>query len=698
MRRIALVRRRDGQTEPFDPGRIEASVQRALDACGAGDPLLAGEIASIVALFLEKTFFDEIPTTEQVEEMLEKVLVETGHAAAARAYIRQRDRDQRRRDAGLARDDLRAPTLFGPATLQVEDLLEGVVRGFARERLARWIAAEAEVRDDLADEVAGAVELRLREHQVARPTLGHLQALAETELLDRGLVVDPRPRGGVRLSHGEVAEALDSVDAVAVDPALHVGERVVRAHALAELLPGRVARAHLDGELHVHGLTRPNSVVALAVDAAALLGRGGASGSTEPWMAGPRWLPVATHVLARRLGALARVCPGGLLVRGLPWLLGPVAHEGGPEVGEQAAWSLAHAFAAGGGHPQLELDLSPPLDADPTRAATTLGGTDADFSRADCWESATVCCSALFETFGQAGAPSRGPRAVVAVSEAAASRTASRRALWAAVGHALGGGDVVFRMERDPSVARAPSAALTPEGLHTVGCFGRATLNLPRAAARAGRGNLEAFLRLLDEVVAVAAEALRSRREWLVDRLLPGGPLGLLRRELGVGIADLHGSVAVTGLNEAVLTLLGTELHECDEPGERAARRILGYLAVQVRRLALEHDLPLALDADPSAAVARRLRRLDRSHDGHSMDDWLPRGDAYTPGIALRAGAPVDLALRLDREEALHAAVTTATVQLGRPRAEWGGPESALNLLSKLTAVGACHQVELSAW
>src|SRR5207245_1538292 len=80
VRRVTLVRRKDGETVPFDEARVVEAVERALAAAGSRDGRLAAEIAGVVGLFLEKTFYDEVPSVEQVEDMVEKVLLETGHA------------------------------------------------------------------------------------------------------------------------------------------------------------------------------------------------------------------------------------------------------------------------------------------------------------------------------------------------------------------------------------------------------------------------------------------------------------------------------------------------------------------------------------------------------------------------------------------------------------------------------------------
>lgn len=690
MRRIALVRTRDGQTEPYDPARIEASVQRALDACGVGDALLAAEIGSIVGLFLEKTFFDEIPTTRQVEEMLEKVLIETGHAAAARAYMRQRDRDERRREAGIARDDLRAPTLFGPATLEVEDPLHGVVRGFARERIARWVASEADLDGEVADSVATAVEYRLREHQVARPTMAHIQSLVEAELLERDLVLDPRTRGGIRLAHGDVAVALG--DASSCGVADGVGRRVLRAHSLGEMLPGRAARAHLEGELHVHGLERPLSVVATELDAAQALASlpGGSASAYEP--CGLRATRRAVLRLGRSIRSLQRDGCDSVALSMVGAALAPAVAGLADDELEEVAWDLVHAFSRLPGEPRAQLDLTPGCPV--STAYVPLRGLDGEpvtMNGADGASVVTALSAAtarVLRTDRELPELHERPHVLVAVAAGNVADPDSRAALWSWIEYALDGGDVTFRLERGDVPERGPVEAASTAGSGSRGCFGRVTLNLPRLAARAGRDSVEGFLRLLDEAVPPAVQALQARREWLVDR----------PDRLPAPVGEFHGSVAVTGLNEAIAVLRGTELHELDASGDREARRIVGYLGVLVRRQALEIDLPLTLDADPCASVATRLRSIDRSASLRVLDDWLPKGDAYSPGVSLRAEAPVDLLVQLERQEGLHSGLTTATLDLRRRRADWGGPESVLAVLDRLRREGGVRQVRVHSW
>ena len=61
--------------------------------------MLAGELAEVVVNYLSKVMASGIPSVEEVQDAVEKVLIETGHAKTAKAYILYRDRRTRMREA-----------------------------------------------------------------------------------------------------------------------------------------------------------------------------------------------------------------------------------------------------------------------------------------------------------------------------------------------------------------------------------------------------------------------------------------------------------------------------------------------------------------------------------------------------------------------------------------------------------------------
>lgn len=93
------IRKRDGRIVSFDSMKIAAAIFKAAKAVGGEDRQLAEELAQIVVQYLIKKLGTIIPTVEDVQDAVEKILIETGHAKTAKAYIIYRDRRTRMRDS-----------------------------------------------------------------------------------------------------------------------------------------------------------------------------------------------------------------------------------------------------------------------------------------------------------------------------------------------------------------------------------------------------------------------------------------------------------------------------------------------------------------------------------------------------------------------------------------------------------------------
>src|SRR5690554_1431069 len=92
------IQKRDGRIVEFNVGKIAEAIFKAARAVGGEDRQLAEELAQVVTNYLAKTKGPGIPTVEEVQDAVEKVLIETGHAKTAKAYILYRDRRTRLRE------------------------------------------------------------------------------------------------------------------------------------------------------------------------------------------------------------------------------------------------------------------------------------------------------------------------------------------------------------------------------------------------------------------------------------------------------------------------------------------------------------------------------------------------------------------------------------------------------------------------
>jgi ribonucleoside-triphosphate reductase len=85
---LEKIRKRDGRIVKFEKKKIADAIFKAAKAVGGKDYETASKLADKVVELLEKSLAPgEIPTVEQVQDVVEKVLVENGHYRTAKAYI-----------------------------------------------------------------------------------------------------------------------------------------------------------------------------------------------------------------------------------------------------------------------------------------------------------------------------------------------------------------------------------------------------------------------------------------------------------------------------------------------------------------------------------------------------------------------------------------------------------------------------------
>ncbi|MDA1060992.1 MAG: adenosylcobalamin-dependent ribonucleoside-diphosphate reductase [bacterium] len=86
---IQKIKKRSGEITNFDQSKIAEAIWKAAQAVGGQDKEMAQQISNQVSAVLEVFFKDEsiVPTVEQIQDLVEKILIEGGHAKTAKAYI-----------------------------------------------------------------------------------------------------------------------------------------------------------------------------------------------------------------------------------------------------------------------------------------------------------------------------------------------------------------------------------------------------------------------------------------------------------------------------------------------------------------------------------------------------------------------------------------------------------------------------------
>ncbi len=98
MSKFTSVKKRSGAIVPFNPDRISNVIYRAAVSVGGRDKEKANELGGKVVEYLEATYSEGyVLNIEEIQDAVEKILIEYGHAKVAKEFILYRDEANKRR-------------------------------------------------------------------------------------------------------------------------------------------------------------------------------------------------------------------------------------------------------------------------------------------------------------------------------------------------------------------------------------------------------------------------------------------------------------------------------------------------------------------------------------------------------------------------------------------------------------------------
>jgi anaerobic ribonucleoside-triphosphate reductase len=108
---VNKIQKRSGEIVDYNVSKIRNAIFSAAKAVGGQDELEAQRLAGLVEGVLAETYRASIPSVEDIQDIVEKILIEEGHAKTAKAYILYRKE----------REDLRMNNLFMDAEQMIEE-------------------------------------------------------------------------------------------------------------------------------------------------------------------------------------------------------------------------------------------------------------------------------------------------------------------------------------------------------------------------------------------------------------------------------------------------------------------------------------------------------------------------------------------------------------------------------------------------
>ncbi|PAB57366.1 ribonucleoside triphosphate reductase [Anaeromicrobium sediminis] len=95
---VTKVQKRNSEIVDFDPIKIKEAIFSAAKSVDGKDEMAAKKLAKIVIDIINESHGASIPTVEDIQDIVEKVLIEEGHAKTAKAFILYRKKHEEIRE------------------------------------------------------------------------------------------------------------------------------------------------------------------------------------------------------------------------------------------------------------------------------------------------------------------------------------------------------------------------------------------------------------------------------------------------------------------------------------------------------------------------------------------------------------------------------------------------------------------------
>lgn len=573
-------------------------------------------------------------------------------------------------------------------TLFVRTSAEDVAR-WNRQRIVDALIRETDIDVVTAEEISREVEKQILSSGINLLTSPLIRELVDAKLIERGLerAGNMHARIGFPLYDVSQLILLENKENANLPHSpegtnLILAEGIKREYALMDVFSADVAKAHIMGDIHIHGLgyvDRPYS----SCQSLEYLKKFGLNLPHALTVAKPaKHAEVLLAHMVRFSATLQGHFAGVIAWDAINFSFAPYLADMNDKEVRQFAQMLIYEFsqltsARGGQSMFTDIHLywelprhlggSPVIGPQGEMAGKTYGEYLPDAQRF-AW--------AIFEVFKKGDAKGRPfifPRPLVHISKTFFETPGHSEFLNHICSVAGEKGNTCFVFDRGNWVRNSCGSinsaeeADSPEVAKVAWerrsfAIQNVTLNLPRLGYQAGRDEGR-LMTLITQAMELAAKAHCEKRDFMEKLLSYGesGPLAMLTmKNDGFSYLRMKNAVyltGVTGLNELVQIHQGRELHQPEALA--CGYKVISHMLAEAERLGRLHGMQFLLEQTPAETTAYRFARLDLKYfspeAGHFVKGNLATGEIYyTNSTHLAVSAPVSPLERAQKEGIFH--------------------------------------------
>ncbi len=694
---LKSIQKRDGRIVVFDKAKISNAIFRAAQSVGGEDKLLADELANAVVLFLEKEYKDKVPGIEQIQDIVEKVLIETGHAKTAKAYILYRDRRSKIRNSLKVRKRVKGRSNSTDLALLVTPSAKDDILTWDKGRIALALQKEAGISEDIAMEIASSVEKKVFNSGMTQISTSLIRELVDNELFERGFDKTLSKQTLIGMPAYDLDQLLfskscENSNIAANNPEavnLSIAETVLKQYILQNVFSDDVANAHLHGRIHIHDLGYPRAYC--GSHSLEYIKKYGLELGNLFTASGPaKYARTLTGHLNTFLASLQAYYAGALGIGYVNIMYAPYLENMTEKEMKQEAQYLIfsasqNAFSRGSQSLFIDFNIHTGvpgylknIPAIGPRGKYT-GKTYGDYE-----ETVIKFAKAMLDVWREGDRDGRVfafPKCDFHISEDTFKDPKQLELLKYACLIASENGTTYFVFDRGDEAILSQCCRLRqkiddkymiehPESMRFCG-FQNVTINLPQAAYRAGKNNMDGLLKEIEIAMDLAVTAHLQKKDFIAKLMSePGKPMWEVGKPAKDGrpYIDLDKStyiIGLIGLNECLQYVTGYELHESEEIF-KTGLKIVSFMNYKTREYANKYNLKFSLEESPAESACRRLPKVDMRQFPEAASVIKGNLDTdqyyYTNSIHFRADASIDLITRIQKQSKFHTMIESGAI------------------------------------
>lgn len=745
--KIQYIKKRDGKIVEFRKSKIADAVFLAAQSVGGKDRDLADKLASGIEASLNKRFADKIPSIEDVQDGVEKVLIEEGHAKTAKAYILYREKRSKIREKLRVIKKEQGKSDTTDKNLLVETPSKDMVEGFDKKKIAEALGKEAELSPELANKIASKIEEKIINSGISYLSTSLIRELVTNEMFERGLNIKLEKQKMIGMPLYDLDQLIlskhdENSNVVSNNPEavnLAIAENILKQYALKKIFSKDVSAAHMRASVHLHDLGYPVRVYCSAHSLEFIKKYGLRLNNLSTSSSPARHAQTLTGHLNTFLASMQAFYAGALGIGYINIFYAPYTRDLDDDRLKQEMQYLIfscsqNAFSRGGqtlfidfnvhlGVPEYMKNIPAigakgkymlrhedgsiekiddvPRDEEHNLVQPEKGRilTYGDFE-----EEAQRVARAMMDVWRAGDGDGKVfpfPKFDLHLTLKSFTDPKELELLRYACKISSENGSPYFVFDRSEVTLSACCRLRTeikdnhmlkyPESMRFCG-FQNVSINLPQCAYRAGKGNVDKTIAEVEKMMEIAAKAHLQKKAFIQTLMEdPGRPMwqaGMTTPD-GRPYIELDKAtyiIGIVGLNECVSYLLDKALHEDDE-AYKTGLKIVSAMYLKIKKLEQDHKIHFTLEETPGESTTLRFAKVDSKEFPESrkyIRGNLDKGEVYyTNSIHLAPDADSNIIERIEKQGKFNTLIESGAITHVFLGEQKPDPESILKLVQR---------------